>query len=310
MPSDKASVAEKEQIRPTVVAGETIRLRGQSRGLSRSIRRFLHYKPGVAALAFILLLSAIALFADVIAPYPPAKQYLDTPGKGPSIKHPLGVDHLGRDVLSRVIYGTRVALLVGLLATGIAVTVGVAIGLVAGYFGGWMDSLLSRLTDAIMAFPLLALLLALAVLVGPGLVTTVVIIGLTIWAPYARVARAEVLSLREREFVLAARALGASSIRIILRHLLPNIVSPIIVLATLGIGSVIIFESALSFLGLGVQPPTPAWGSMLSDSRAYLRYYPHLAIAPGVMIALTVMAFNLLGDGLRDMLDPRMGNER
>jgi peptide/nickel transport system permease protein len=209
-----------------------------------------------------------------------------------------------------VIYGARVALLVGLLATSIAMPIGVIIGAVAGYFGGTVDGALSRLIDAVMAFPLLALLLALAVVLRPSLVTVVVIIGSTVWAPYARVARADVLSLREREFVLAARACGASSARIIFRHIAPNIMGPIIVLATLGIGGIIILESALSFLGLGVQPPTPAWGSMLSDSRAYLRYYPHLAVPPGIMITLTVIAFNLVGDGLRDAFDPRLGKDR
>lgn len=303
-------MAQDRQVQLAVLAGQPVRVpRGRSE-FTLALRRFLRYKPGLLGLAFILLLVVMAVFADAIAPYSPAEQYLDTVGKPPSLKHPLGIDHLGRDVFSRVIYGARVALLVGLLATGIAMPIGVTIGAVAGYFAGTVDSALSRLTDAIMAFPLLALLLALSVVLGPSLVTVVVIIGLTVWAPYARVARADVLSLREREFILAARACGATQARIIFRHISPNIMGPIIVLATLGIGGIIILESALSFLGLGVQPPTPAWGSMLADSRAYLRYYPHLAAAPGVMITLTVIAFNLVGDGLRDALDPRLGKDR
>ena len=226
-------------------------------------------------------------------------------GQAPSWSHPLGYDEIGRDELSRVIYGTRVALIVALLATAIAVTIGVVIGSAAGYFGGWIDSVLSRIVDTIMAFPTLALLIALVAVLGPSLKTTIVVIGMTVWAAYARVARGDVLSLRERDFVVAARAVGANDARIILRHIVPNIVGPIIVLSTLAVGGVIILEAALSFLGLGVQPPTADWGTMLSSARAYIQIYPHIAIAPGIMISITVLAFNLIGDGLRDALDPR-----
>jgi peptide/nickel transport system permease protein len=208
-------------------------------------------------------------------------------------------------VLSRIILGTRVALIVGLLATGIAVTIGVTVGAVAGYIGGWVDSLLSRVVDTLMAYPLLVLLITLAAVLGPSLVTVVVIIGFTTWAQYARVVRAEILSLREREFVLAAQAAGADSGRIIFRHIIPNVLSPVIVIASLGVGGIILLEAALSFLGLGAQPPTPSWGGMLADGRSFILIYPQIAIAPGVMISLTVLAFNLVGDGLRDALDPR-----
>jgi peptide/nickel transport system permease protein len=204
-----------------------------------------------------------------------------------------------------VIYGSRVALIVGLGASSIAVIIGVMVGVTAGYFSGWPDSLLSRLTDTLMAFPIIALLILLAAIVGPSLVTTVVVIGVTSWAIYARVVRAQVLSLKRQEFVVAALAIGASDRRIIFRHILPNVLAPVIVLVTLGVGTIIILEAALSFLGLGIQPPTPSWGGTLSDGRAFILLFPHIAMAPGIMIVLTVLAFNLLGDGLRDALDPR-----
>jgi peptide/nickel transport system permease protein len=272
---------------------------------SRGWRRFVRYRPGVAGLVFILLLLVLAVAPDVFAPYPYQEVFRGMRGAPPSWSHPLGFDHIGRDVLSRIIHGTRVALIVGLLATGIAVVIGVAVGATAGYLGGVVDAVLSRLVDTLMAYPLLVLLITLAAVLGPSLVTVVVIIGLTTWAQYARVVRAEVLSLREREFVLAAQAAGAGVGRIILRHIVPNVLSPVIVIASLGIGGVILLESALSFLGLGAQPPTPSWGGMLADGRAFILTYPQIAIAPGVMISLTVLAFNLVGDGLRDALDPR-----
>jgi peptide/nickel transport system permease protein len=185
------------------------------------------------------------------------------------------------------------------------VTIGVTVGALAGYFGGKVDFILSRLVDTLMAFPLLALLLTLSSVFGPSLRNVVVVIGLTVWASYARLVRAEVLSLRERDFVLAARASGAGDRRIIFRHIVPNALGPVIVIASLAVGGVIILESALSFLGLGVSRPTASWGTMLSDGREYIRNYPHIAIAPGVAITITVLSFNLVGDGLRDALDPR-----
>ena len=226
-------------------------------------------------------------------------------GDGPTLDYPLGNDSIGRDVLSRLIYGTRVALIVGVGAMTIALLIGVSIGSTAGYFGGRVDMALSRVIDTLMAFPTLALLITLNAILGGNLLTVVLIIGTTVWASYARVSRAEALSLREREYVVAARAIGVPNRRIIFRHILPNIVGPLIVLASLDVGSIIILESALSFLGLGVKPPTPSWGGMLADGRTYIRTYPHIAIFPGIAITLTVLAFNLFGDGLRDALDPR-----
>lgn len=293
----------------TVVALAPAKLDGVERARrsewSRSWRRFTRYRPALVGLAFLAILTVLALFPGIFAPHQPNLAAPEFLGQGPAASHWLGYDEIGRDELSRIIYGTRVALLVALLATLMAVTIGVTVGATAGYFGGWVDSLLSRLVDTIMAFPTLALLIALVAVVGPSLRTTIIVIGATVWAAYARVARGDVLSVRERDYILAARAAGANDRRIIFRHVVPNIIGPIIVLSTLAVGSIIILEAALSFLGLGVQPPTADWGNMLASGRAYVRTYPHIVIAPGVMISLTVLAFNLIGDGLRDALDPR-----
>ncbi len=268
-------------------------------------RRFKQYRPAIFGLGFILLLLVLAIFAPWITPYDPESVDTSLRGAEPSAAHWLGNDDIGRDILSRIIFGTRIALIVGLGATSIAVTIGVLVGATAGYFGGKVDFALSRLIDTLMAFPLLALLLTLSTVFGPSLRNVVIVIGCTVWASYARVVRAEVLSLRERDFILAARAVGTTDRAIITRHLIPNALGPVIILASLAVGGIIILESALSFLGLGVQRPTASWGTMLSDGRDYLRNYPHIAIAPGIAIALTVLAFNLVGDGLRDALDPR-----
>jgi len=271
----------------------------------RILRRFMRYKPGLVGLGIIILLVTLAVFAPWIAPYSPKEINTPLRGASPSSNYWLGNDDIGRDILSRLIYGSRIALIVGIGATAIAVTSGVTVGALAGYFGGKVDFILSRLVDTLMAFPLLALLLTLSSVFGPSLRNVVVVIGLTVWASYARLVRAEVLSLRERDFVLAARASGAGDRRIIFRHIVPNALGPVIVIASLAVGGVIILESALSFLGLGVSRPTASWGTMLSDGREYIRNYPHIAIAPGVAITITVLSFNLVGDGLRDALDPR-----
>jgi len=287
--------------RATALAMET----GRQVRKYRSLSRFLKHKPAVAGLVFVLALLILAIFAAQIAPNDPNKIHITASKDGPSSEYWLGNDDVGRDILSRLIFGSRIALIVGVGATAIAVTIGVSIGAVAGYFGGWVDSLLSRLVDSLMAFPLLALLLTLSAVFGPSLRNVVLVIGCSVWASYARIVRAEVLSLRERDYVLAARSYGATSRRIIFRHIVPNAMGPVIIIASLAVGSIIILESALSFLGLGVQRPTASWGTMLSDGRDYIRNYPHISIAPGIAITLTVLAFNLIGDGLRDALDPR-----
>jgi peptide/nickel transport system permease protein len=272
---------------------------------NRAWRRFRANRMAVAGLIVVVLLCLMAIFAGPLSPYHPTDDiFRGARGGDPSWEHPLGFDHLGRDLLSRVIFGSRVALLVGILSSLISVVVGVALGAVAGYFGGRVDELLSLITDTLMAFPLIALLIVLAAVLGPSLTTTILVIGATVWARYARVVRAEVMSVRQRDFVVAARALGSRDRSIIFRHVIPNVLSSVIVLASLQIGSIIILESALSFLGLGVRPPTPSWGGILADGRAFILRYPHIAIFPGVMIVITVLAFNFIGDGLRDALDP------
>jgi peptide/nickel transport system permease protein len=272
---------------------------------SRGWRRFLRYRPGVYGLGVIILLVLMAIFAPLLAPYDPNVGDTALRGATPSWDHWLGCDAIGRDMLSRLIYGSRVALIVGIGSTFIAVMIGVFFGAVSGYFGGWVDQALSRIVDTLMAFPTLALLITLAAVLSPSLTIVVIAIGGTVWASYARVVRADMMSLRQRDFVAAARAAGASNVRIIFRHLVPNLLGPVVVLASLSIGNIIILESALSFLGLGVKPPTASWGGMLNDGRAFIRTYPHICLVPGLAITITVLAFNLLGDGVRDALDSR-----
>ena len=273
---------------------------------SQAWRRFRANRIAVGGLIAIILLTMLAIFAPLFSPYDLINDvFRGMRGVGPTAAHPFGYDHLGRDLLSRVIFGTRVALLVGLIATGISVTIGVVMGALAGYFGNRSDTLISRVIDTLMAFPIIALLLVLASVLGPSLNTTIIVIGVTGWARFARVVRADVMSLKATDFVTAARAVGVRDWRIIWRHLLPNVMGPVIVLATLGIGGIIILESALSFLGLGIRPPDPSWGRTLADGRDSILRFPHISFFPGLMIVITVLAFNFLGDGLRDALDPR-----
>lgn len=269
-------------------------------------RRFSANRVALVGLGMLTLIVLMAVFAPVIAPYDPIND-MDTSLRGcpPSPEHPFGCDHLGRDLLSRVIFGSRIALVAGFTATMISVLIGVVVGALAGFLGGWTDTIFSRIIDTLMAFPIIALLIVLASVLGPSLVTTIIVIGVTVWSRYARVVRAEVLSLRERDFVIAAYASGVRNWRIIWRHLVPNVMGPVIVLASLGVGGIIILEAALSFLGLGVRPPTPSWGAILADGRAYILRYPHISFFPGLMIVITVLAFNFVGDGLRDALDPK-----
>ncbi|MEM7800557.1 MAG: ABC transporter permease, partial [Chloroflexota bacterium] len=262
---------------------------------SRSWGRFRANRLAIVGLVFIILLILMAIFADFLVPYDPLEIVSGMRGQPPTWDHPLGWDNVGRDLLARVVFGSRVSLIVGLVASFVAVVIGVLVGAVAGYFGGWIDIVLSRLIDTLMAFPIIALLIVLSAVLGPSLVTTVVVIGATGWARYARVVRADVLSIKERDFVLAARSLGVKDYVIIWRHIIPNLLGPVIVLASLGVGNIIILESALSFLGLGVRPPNPSWGGTLADGRAFINLYPHISIAPGIMIVLTVLAFNFFG---------------
>lgn len=253
----------------------------------------------------LLLLVAVALFAPLLSPYDPASQNLSEDLRGPRLEHPLGQDKLGRDQLSRLIYGTRVSLAVGLSTVAVTVTLGVLFGALAGYAGGAVDFWIMRLVDVLLAFPGILLAIAISALLGPGL--THVILALTVigWTGYARLVRAEVLALRERDHVEAARALGMRSSRIVIRHVLPLIAAPVVVQATFGMAGAIVAEASLSFLGLGVQPPTPSWGAMLNEGRSFLLVAPHLTLWPGAAILVTVLGLNVLGDGLRDKLDVR-----
>ncbi|MBB6053178.1 ABC transporter permease [Armatimonas rosea] len=269
-------------------------------------------KLAFASLIFLGVLVLIALFANVLAPYPFAEQKLADRMQGPSAAHRLGTDDLGRDVLSRLIYGARISLSVAVLVELVVVGIGVTVGLIAGFFGGWAETLLMRLTDTLLAFPdvLLAILLlgtlgAAASKPEVSLFLVVMSLGITGWPPLARLVRGQVLSLRKREFVEAAIAMGASNGRILLRHILPNLLSPIIVAVTVDAAGVILSEATLSFLGIGVQRPFPSWGRMINDALDYYRSEPRLVVWPAVCLSLTVIALNFLGDGLRDALDPR-----
>jgi peptide/nickel transport system permease protein len=253
-----------------------------------------------------------AVFAPVVSPFDPLAQDISQRLKEPGWQdaqgrvHLLGTDHLGRDILARIIHGSRIALLVGLAAVAISGILGMAIGLIAGYFRGKVDDVLMRLADVQLAFPFILLAIAVIGVLGPNLRNIIVVIGVSSWVVYARVVRGEVLSIREREFVQAAIALGSRDGRILIRHVLPNAFTPWLVVATLDMARVIVIESALSFLGLGVQPPTPTWGGMLADGRVYLSTAWWLATFPGLAILITVLGINLFGDGLRDTLDPRL----
>ncbi|WCB45957.1 ABC transporter permease [Nitratidesulfovibrio vulgaris] len=256
--------------------------------------------------AIVGSMSLLALLAPWIAPYDPTALHLDTILSGPSATHLLGTDALGRDVLSRLLYGARVSLWVGFVSVGIAVAIGLAVGLVAGYFGGIIDELAMRLVDIMLCFPSFFLILAVIAFLEPSLGNIMAVIGLTSWMGVARLVRAETLSLREREFVAAARLAGAGRTRIILTHILPNAMAPVLVSATLGVAGAILTESALSFLGLGVQPPDPSWGNMLLEGKDVLEIAPWMSLFPGLAILVTVLGYNLLGESLRDFLDPRL----
>jgi len=273
----------------------------------RALRRFLRHRLAVFGTGILVIIMAGAILAPVIAPQDPTKTNLEIVDQPPSAEHWLGGDRSGRDVWSRVVYGTRVSLVVGFGAVGLYVLIGTLFGMISGFVGGAFDQFLMRLTDTVLSIPTLLLVLVFASVVGPNLLSVIAVIGLLGWPGTARVVRGQVLSLRESDFVAAARALGARNRDIIVRHLLPNIFGPLTVVATFGVASAILLEAALSFLGLGVQPPTPSLGGMINEARApsVLNEIPWLWMPPGILIALTVLAVNFVGDGLRDALDPR-----
>ena len=277
------------------------------RGKSVSTWARLRRSPSaVIGLVLVGLLFLMALTADLIAPQGIDEQALRNGLLPPSQEFLLGTDEFGRDMLSRIIYGSRVSLQVGIIATAIISVVGISLGATAGYLGGKIDYLIQGMVDISWAFPTVLMAIFLVAVLGPGLVNVMIAVALVYWGGFARVVRGQVLSLREWEFVTAAQAIGAHNLRIMFRHILPNILSPVIVMLTLMMGDAIMIEATLSFLGMGVQPPTPSWGSILASGRAYLALAPWVTIFPGFAIMLTVLGFNLLGDGLRDALDPRL----
>ncbi|WP_049887874.1 nickel transporter permease [Natronobacterium gregoryi] len=252
----------------------------------------------------LCLLAVVAVLGPVLTPYDPTAQALESRLQSPSLAHPLGTDALGRDVATRIAYGARVSLGLAVVATAVRVSIGTTIGLLAGYLGGLVDAALMRLVDIQLAFPGLVLALVIAGVLGPSLRNVLIALSVVGWASYARVVRGNVLEIKDRPFVEVARLYGTPRRRIARRHLLPNVVSPVVVLATMNLGTIVLTAAGLSFLGLGAQPPTPEWGTMIAGGREYLRSAPWLITAPGVAIMLTVIGFNVLGDGLRDVLDP------
>jgi len=269
------------------------------------LERLKSSKLAFSGLCIIIFLTLVAILAPYIAPYDPIEQNLTERLQKPSLKHLFGTDELGRDVLSRIIYGTRISLTVGVVSVGIGITIGTTLGLIAGYFGGIADSIIMRFVDVMLCFPRFFLILMVIAFLEPNIYNVMAVIGLTSWPGVCRLVRAECLSVREREFVQAARILGLPAIRILFVHILPNIAAPVIVSAILGVGNAILVESGLSFLGLGVQPPTPSWGNILTAGKDYIHFAWWLSFFPGIAISLTVLAYNLLGEGLRDVVDPR-----
>jgi peptide/nickel transport system permease protein len=272
---------------------------------SRALRKLLRRRGALFGAAIIGGFVVLALFAAFIAPQDPIATSWGAIRKPPSAEHWFGTDEIGRDVLSRVIWGTQASLLAGVVAVSISLLLGVPIGLAAGFIGGWVDALISRITDAFLACPFLILAIALAAFLGPSLSNAMIAIGVSATPIFVRLTRAQVLNIKVEDYIEAARAVGNPPWRIALRHVLPNIVAPLIVQATLAIAGAVIAEASLSFLGLGQQPPAPSWGSMLNTAKNYVDNAPWMAVWPGLAIFLLVLAFNLLGDGLRDALDPR-----
>lgn len=280
--------------------------RSEAAGLRYALHRYARNRLALVGLWIVGLVVAAALLAPVVAPADPAKPDFANLLQPPSRAHLLGTDDLGRDILSRVIYGARTSLLAGCVSVGLAVAIGLPLGLVSGYYRGPLDNFLMRLTDALLSFPFLVLALAIAAVLGTGLAKAMIAIGIVFTPGFIRLARGQVLSERERTYVEAARALGARDGRILWGHILPNTLSPVLVQASLAMAAAITAEATLSFLGLGTQPPTPSWGSMLNIAQAYLGRAPWLALWPGLAIFLTVLSLNLVGDGLREVLDPRL----
>lgn len=285
-----------------------------SRKRGGTFRRLVRSPGGILGLVLVVLVVLVAILAPILSPHDPAKQNIVNRLKPPfwaedgSLEHPLGTDSVGRDILSRVIYGSRISLFVGLAATAASALLGVSLGLIAGFLGGGTDSVVSRVGDVQQAIPFLVLAIAVAAMLGPGLFNLILVLVITTWVTFFRVVRGEVLSVREEQYVLGAQAIGASNLRIILRYILPNVTASIIVIATLLVANMIIFEASLSFLGLGVPSSIPTWGRIVADGREYIADEWWIALFPGLAILITVMGINLLGDWLREDLDPKRKN--
>jgi peptide/nickel transport system permease protein len=269
-------------------------------------RRFRRNKGAVFGLGVFVAIVVMALCADFIAPYDPLEQNYARIMEGPSVDHWLGTDSFGRDMLSRIIYGARIALIVGILAVLLAMVIGVTLGLISGYYGGIIDSVIMRIMDGVFAFPILILAIALMAVMGFGVRNVIIAVAVVSIAPFARVTRGDVLAVREEPYIEAARLAGIRNTAVILRHVLPNVLAPIIVQGALRVSAAIITEAGLSFLGLGPPPPTPVWGSMIAEGRNFIVMAPHISTFPGIALMITVVGLNLLGDGLRDTLDPKL----
>jgi peptide/nickel transport system permease protein len=272
------------------------------------LRLVLAQKSGLFGLILAVIVLLCALFAPWIAPYDPYGMNMDEALEPPSFTHPMGTDVFGRDVMSRLIFGARISMEVSVLSRLISLLLGTLLGLVAGYFGGKLDSLIMRVADVTLAYPALLLLIAVVAAVGPSQASLIISLGVVGWAAVARVVRAQVLSIKEREFVMAVKSLGGRDSDILFRHLLPNCMSQLIIIFSMGLGMGIMAESSMSFLGLGAQPPLPSWGAMISSGLDYLRVAPWLSLSPGIGITVAVLGFNLLGDAFRDVLDPKLRN--
>jgi len=278
--------------------------------LGEFLRQFRRNRIGAVGGMFVIILAIIALLAPYISPYPPNDMQVIKRNKPPSKEHPMGTDRFGRDIMSRVIYGARISLWVGIISVGIGVLGGLILGLLSGYYGGVIDFVIMRIMDILFAFPSILLALVVIAVLGPSLNNTMIAIGITNMPTFTRIARAAILGVKEQDFIQAALALGAKDRRIIWKHVLPNMIAPIIVQASLALSGAIRTEATLSFLGLGIQPPTASWGSMLSESRRYMELAPWTAVFPALAIMITVLSFNLFGDGMRDFLDPRLRHQR
>ncbi len=271
-------------------------------------KRLKKNKLAILGLAIVIFLILVAIFAPFLAPYEPNSRIKEDSSLSPGRTHLFGTDLLGRDIFSRVIYGSRISIEVGIIAVGISVALGLFFGALAGFYGRWSDAIIMRLADIFFAFPYILGAIAIMTILGSGIENIFIAIGVLGWAYFARIFRGSILSIKNKEYIEAARALGASNARIITKHIFPNAIAPIIVYATMNVGTAIIVEAALSFLGIGVQPPTPAWGKMLSESLDFIDIAPWMMLFPGLAIVITVLGFVLLGDGLRDAFDPKMKN--